>query len=106
MHLWGGKRLTESWNASQKSLRFKIDGPPGLQETVYIANYRHPNLQVRVNGKAAQFAFDATQGIAFGTVTFTETPLEVEVITQTETQSSLPLQQIKPDLLFQRLHQK
>jgi len=106
MHLWGGKRLSESWDAAQKSLRFEIDGPPGLQETIYIANCRQPALKVLVNGQPAAFALDASQGIAFGTVTFTETPLQIEVITETEKGSCLPLEKIKPDQLFLHQHQK
>ncbi len=105
-HMWGGKRLTESWNHDTKSLRFRLDGPPGLQETIFIGNCTHPNLQVTVNGKAAKFYLDSTQGIAFGDITFSEIPTLVEIKISNDLQSVLPLQKIKPDKLFQHLQQK
>lgn len=105
-HLWGGKRLSESWNDETKSLRFQLDGPPGLQETIFIGNCSHPNLQVTVNGKPAKFHLDSAQGIAFGDVTFSEKPTLVEIKISNHLQSVLPLQKIKPDKLFQHLQQK
>jgi hypothetical protein len=105
-HLWGGKRLSESWNGSANKLRFRIEGPPGLQETVFIGNCIHPNVQVTVNGKPANFSLDRTQRIAFGRVTFSEKPTWVEVIMSTDVQSVLPLKQMNPYNLFQHLQEK
>ena len=35
-HVFGGKRICESWDAARGTLAIDLDGPPGLKETVLI----------------------------------------------------------------------
>ena len=40
-HLWGGKRISEIWNEKKRKLTFEINGPVGLQETVFVGGALH-----------------------------------------------------------------
>ncbi|MDD2474388.1 MAG: twin-arginine translocation signal domain-containing protein [Dysgonamonadaceae bacterium] len=78
-HLWGGKRISEIWDAKKQSLTFEVDGPVGLQETIFIVGAQHGIEKIVVEGETATFFIDSAQGIAHGTVTFTAKPLKITV---------------------------
>lgn len=78
-HVWGGKRISELWDASKRTLTFEIHGPAGLRDTIFIGGAKPGIKMVVVGGKHADFYFDPAQGLAHGDVTFTAKPLKVEV---------------------------
>ena len=89
-HLWGGKRISEVWDAKARKLTLLVQGPPDLRETVYIGTAKHGVQRVAVAGNQAAFFFDPDQHLAHGTVTFTAEPLTVEVICSSDGINRLP----------------
>jgi hypothetical protein len=89
-HLWGGKRISESWDGTMRKLTFTIHGPAGLQDTIFIGGATFGIRQVVVAGKPAVFSFDPDQGLAHGSVTFTASPLKVEVLCSPDGVNGLP----------------
>lgn len=79
--LWGGKRLREHWDASAGRLRLELEGPPTRTDIVVIAPGEEPLCEVRVNGKPAEFFFDAEKRLVHGWVTFGSEPVVVEADT-------------------------
>ena len=61
-HLWGGKRLSEAWDGKTRKLTFAVQGPAGLQDTVFLGGANHGLQQVLIGGKPAPFFFDPAQG--------------------------------------------
>jgi hypothetical protein len=76
-HLWGGKRLAETWQ--HRKLTLTLEGPVGLRDTVCVWTGNYGVEKVLADGKEANFSFDPVQKIAHGTVTFTVRPLKLEV---------------------------
>jgi hypothetical protein len=95
-HVWGGKRISEVWDAQQRKLTFEVHGPAGLQDTIFIAAAQHPVQQVLVAGEKAAFSFDPVQGLAHGLVTFTTQPVKIEVICSPDHATDLPEQPVSP----------
>ena len=89
-HLWGGKRLAETWDAKTRKLTFTVHGPAGLQDTVFLGGAKHGLQEVLVGGKPAPFFFDPAQGLAHGLVTFVAEPLRIEVLCSPEGANRLP----------------
>ncbi len=79
-HLWGGKRISETWNGKTRKLTFTVHGPAGLRDTLFLWTGKHHIKQVVVAGKQVPFSSDPAQGLANGEVTFTTDPLEIEVL--------------------------
>ncbi|MDI9372207.1 MAG: hypothetical protein QM840_04215 [Verrucomicrobiota bacterium] len=77
-HLWGGKRISERWDASARKLTVSLDGPAGRQDTVFLAGANHGLQLVLAGGAPARFFFDPAQGLVHGQVTFTAKPLTLE----------------------------
>ncbi|MGZ5517594.1 MAG: hypothetical protein ACXWJX_07845 [Limisphaerales bacterium] len=96
-HLWGGKRLSETWNG--RKLTLTIQGPAGLQDTIFIGCENQGIEQVKVNGKSASFSFDPAQRMAHGPVTFTSRPLKIEVNCSPDADNKLPTHPAAPDSL-------
>lgn len=78
-HLWGGKRLSSVWQPQERTLKLKLHGPDGLEETVLFGCSAGAVEEVTVNGMRKPFAFDPTQGLIHGAVKFGPEPLEIEV---------------------------
>jgi hypothetical protein len=78
-HLWGGKRISEAWDGKKRKLTFEIQGPAGLQDTVFVGGAQLGFEKILIGGKAAAFFSDPAQDLAYGTVTFTDKPLKVTV---------------------------
>lgn len=102
-HLWGGKRISEAWDAKARVLNLEVHGPVGLQETLIIGGAGEDIQQVRVGGKPAAFSLDPVQRIAHGAVTFTSKPLRLEVVCSTNRHDRLPAAAISPSPLAVQL---
>jgi hypothetical protein len=89
-HVWGGKRISELWDASKRKLTLEVHGPAGLQDTVFITGAKHGIQQVIVAGHRADFSFDPVQGLAHGPVTFTGKPLKIELLCAYDSAHGLP----------------
>ena len=98
-HLWGGKRICESWDGGNRRLSFEVHGPLGLQDGVYIGVADGRVTGVKVNGERAEFFFDPARGLAHGAVTFTQDPVTVEVTWAPDKQAGLPEKAITADPL-------
>jgi hypothetical protein len=89
-HLWGGKRLSEVWDDQTRKLTLTIQGPAGLQDTIFVGCVSQGIEQVSVGGKREPFFFDPAQGLVHGKVTFTSQPLKVEVLCSPSAANGLP----------------
>ncbi|MDB6058574.1 MAG: hypothetical protein JWO95_2418 [Verrucomicrobiales bacterium] len=98
-HLWGGKRLSESWDRRKRKLTLTLQGPAGLQDTIFIACESQAIDHINVNGKPASFSYDPAQRMAHGPVTFTSRPLKIEVIYSSGDDNKLPTRPATPDPL-------
>ena len=89
-HLWGGKRISEVWDAQRRELTFEIQGPAGLQDTVFVGGAQQGFGKIIVSGKRAAFFFDPAQGLAYGMVTFAAKPLKITVFCSPNRVNELP----------------
>ena len=78
LHLWGGKRLAETWDAASGTRSLLLQGPEGLEDWVVLDAGGNAPGQVRVNGEPASFFHDAKQNLVFGKVRFGREPLLLE----------------------------
>jgi len=78
-HLWGGKRISERWDAQSKTLTVELQGPAGAELEVYLAAGAEPVGEVRVNGEPSRFQSDAPGRVIHGTIRFGPDPVRVEV---------------------------
>src|ERR1035437_9349457 len=98
-HVWGGKRISELWDDKAQKLTFRVHGPTGLKDTIFIGGAKPGIGQVIVAGRPAHFFYDSTQGVAYGEVTFTSEPLEIEVSCSPDHANKLPEKTLIPDAL-------
>jgi len=98
-HVWGGKRISERWDVRSRELTLEIHGPPGLQDTIFIAVGRYGIQQVEVAGKPADFLYDPSQGLVHGQVIFTTKPLKIEVRCSPANANTLPGKPVAADAL-------
>ena len=89
-HLWGGKRISEQWDAKSKTLTLELHGPLGLEDELFLGVGGGPVAAVKVNGKPRQFSWDPTQKVVHGKVTFGSDPIRVEAICASATGATLP----------------
>ena len=89
-HVWGGKRISEVWNGQKRKLTLTIQGPAGLEETLFLGCVNQGIAQVNIGGKREPFFSDAAQGLVHGKVTFTSQPLKVEVLCGPRAANGLP----------------
>lgn len=101
-HIWGGKRISERWNARRLKLTLEIHGPAGLRDTIFIAAAKRGIQKVVVAGQPVDFFFDPIQGVAHGPVTFASGPLKVEVLCSSDAANKLSEQQVIPDPLVRQ----
>jgi len=79
-HLWGGKRIAEEWDRKKSKLTLSIQGPAGLEETLFLGCVKLGVERVLVDGKPQPFFFDQAQGLIHGKVKFASQPLKVECL--------------------------
>jgi hypothetical protein len=89
-HLWGGKRMSETWDEQMRKLTVEVHGPAGLQDAVFLWPAKHGIQRVVVAGGTAEFSFDSAQGLANGLVTFTSEPVMIEVFCSPDGTNHLP----------------
>jgi hypothetical protein len=105
-HLWGGKRLKEHWDGGQRKLTLSVQGPEGVEETLFFTTVGRGILGVTIGGKPAPFFYDSARKLVHGNVTFTREPLEVEVSCARGTANSLPEQAVAAAALSGLMEQK
>jgi hypothetical protein len=98
-HLWGGKRISETWDAKKRNLTIELHGPAGLQDTIYVRSGKPGIEQILVASQPAPFFFDPVQGLAHGSMTFTSEPVKVEVLCSPGGANRLPEKRVTPDPL-------
>lgn len=98
-HQWGGKRISEVWDSSERKLTLKLYGPAGLKDAVFLASNGQGIASVTVNGAPAEFGFDAATGLAHGEVVFTKAPITLEVTCTPDATCPLPSRTVTPDQL-------
>ena len=89
-HVWGGKRLSEVWDRQGRKLTLTLQGPAGLQDSLFLGCSGQTIAQVLVGGAREPFSFDPVQGLAHGKVTFTSKPLKLEVLCSARAGDRLP----------------
>ena len=95
-HVWGGKRISEKWDAGSGKLAVELHGPLGLEETVLIGIGKRQVEEVRVNGKRSPFFLDSSQRVAHGTVAFGPDPVRIEVSGSAANEATLPEKPVPP----------
>jgi len=94
-HQWGGKRISEVWNATSHTLSLRLDEPAGCESWVVLGTGGHTIRQVNVNAQPAAFFADRERGFAYGRVTFGNEPVLLEAFVDGD--AALPEQPIPPD---------
>lgn len=77
-HQWGGKRISEAWDAAGRRLLLRLCGPCGMEEMVVVGTGGNTLGQVTVDGKPAKFFADPGRGLVYGRVTFGQRPVRLE----------------------------
>lgn len=103
-HQWGGKRISEQWDAATGKLSLRIHGPAGLEDWVILGTGGNSVARVTIDARPAEFFADPERGLAYGKVTFGREPVVLEAVTASGPDSShtvetLPQQPIPPDEL-------
>ena len=103
-HLWGGKRISEHWDAAAGRLSVRIHGPAGLEDWVVLGTGGVTVARVMVGARPAEFFVDSNRRLVFGKVTFSQTPvlLEAGCVSAADTvgaAGALPPKPIPPDQL-------
>jgi hypothetical protein len=100
-HLWGGKRLAETWRPRRQQLTLSLQGPPGLTDTAFVWVGDRGVSKVLVDGKEAKFFLDSTQGLVHGPITFSSQPVKVELFISERNSNRLPGAPAPADVLEQ-----
>jgi len=90
-HLWGGKRLEETWNPAANRLSLRLSAPAGVTDSVFLTPGPQPVAAITVNGKPAKFARSTDGQLLHGEVSFGREPVLLEVELGPEVQS-LPVE--------------
>jgi hypothetical protein len=98
-HLWGGKRLSETWHPRRHQLTVELQGPPGLTDTAFFWVGDRGVKKVLVDGKEARFLMDSSQHLVHGPVTFTHRAVKVQVLCSEPGSNLLPVRSAAPDPL-------
>jgi len=78
-HVFGGKRIEETWNPATNRLTLRLAGPEGLIDSIFLTPGPNPIAAVTVNGKPANFMLSGDKSLLHGAVTFAKEPLLVEI---------------------------
>ncbi len=105
-HLWGGKRISENWDAQARQLSTKVHGPAGFEDTVFFHVGDKGIAQVAVDGKPAKFFLDPVSRVIHGKVTFRLQPITIEITCMPDGTCSLPERFLTSDELTAYLNPK
>lgn len=94
-HQWGGKRISEQWDAAARKLSLRLYGPAGLEQWVVLGTGGNTLGQVAVNSQPSAFFCDPERGLAYGKVTFGYEPVLLEASAVID-DGALPRQPIPP----------
>ena len=89
-HLWGGKRISEKWDAESGKLTLELHGPLDSEDVILIASGTRQIGEVQVNGQRGQFFVDSPQRVVHGKVAFGSSPVHIEVYDSTANRGELP----------------
>lgn len=78
-HLWGGKRISERWDAESGTLAVELQGPVGAEMEVFLAAGAGAIGEIRVNGEPTRFDLDEPGRVIHGKVRFGAEPVRLEV---------------------------
>ena len=78
-HVWGGKRIEETWNPATNRLTLRLAGPEGVVDSIFLTPGPNPIAAITVSGKPASFMLSADKSLLHGDVTFATQPLLVEI---------------------------
>jgi hypothetical protein len=98
-HLWGGKRISEDWDSETQRLSVRLQGPVGLEDTVFFGVAGKGIQRVAVNGAHAEFFADPAGEIVHGRVTFGREPITVDLTSTPDGPSRLSENPVTPDEL-------
>jgi hypothetical protein len=79
-HVYGGKRITESWDPAGGTLTLELDGPVGLAESVLIATAGRNISRVLVAGVEKTCTAKVDAAMVRVPVCFRNDPIRVEVV--------------------------
>lgn len=99
-HQWGGKRISEQWDAAARKFSLRIHGPAGLEDWVVLGTGGNTLGQVTIDAKPVAFFSDPERGLAYGKVTFGRDPVLLETMSAPDATKALPQQSIPPDELI------
>jgi hypothetical protein len=95
-HLWGGKRISETWDDRSGKLTVELSGPMGLEDSILIGLGRKRIGEVRVNGEQTPFFIDSAQRAAHGKVVFGPDPVRIEITCSATSEGALPEKPVSP----------
>lgn len=99
-HQWGGKRISEQWDAARRRLSVRLYGPAGAEQYVILGTGGNTPGRVTVDGQPAEFFVDPQRGLAYGKVTFGREPILIETtVVGPQSAEALPQKPIPADEL-------
>ena len=96
-HQWGGKRISENWDGQARGLSLKIQGPVGLEDSVFFGVGDEGIEQVTVDGTRGEFFADPVSKLIHGKVIFGPEPITLEVTCTSDRAGRLPNRALAPD---------
>lgn len=106
-HQWGGKRISEAWDAAGRKLSLQLHGPSSMEEVVVVGSGGNTLGQVTVDGQPVEFFADSERGLVYGNVTFGQGPVLLETAAVPDSDAgALPQRPIMADELTTEYRKK
>lgn len=105
-HQYGGKRISEQWDDSSRTLSLQLLGPQGLEDTVVLATDGVAVKEVFVDGAPATFFADPDSGTVHGAVVFAREPITLRVRCAEGNETSLTSRALEPSELTRFLERR
>lgn len=105
-HQWGGKRISETWDAAARTLTLRLHGPVGLEDTVFLGTAAQGLSGVTVDGEAIVFYVDPESRLAHGKVIFKAQPITLVLHCAEDGISRLPEKAVTPHELTREILSK
>lgn len=97
VHVWGGKRIQENWDAVRGKFSLQLDGPAGLEDTIILYTNSEKIGEIRVDNEPMQFYSDPERGLIHGKITYGKSPCLLEVCPAEKESEGLPVRALTPD---------